>query len=154
MRSIDRLLRIDGSPILKSMTSASPQAHHPKGTALVVDDHPVNRLLMETMLVKEGWSVAQADSAGQAMALLKGGLRPQVIFMDIRMPVCDGLTASRHIRQWEASQHLPPVPIIALTADHTDEICTKAAEAGMSGFMTKPVSLSDIRATLTSLCPT
>lgn len=122
-----------------------------KGTVLVVDDHPINRLLMDTMLKKEGWQVVEAESADDAMAVLNGGLRPCLIFMDIRMPTGDGFSATKRIREWEGTLQLAPVPIIALTADILDETRTRAAEAGMNGFMTKPVSLEQIRQTMSLL---
>lgn len=124
-----------------------------KGTVLVVDDHPINRLLMNTMLTKEGWQVVEAESADDAMALLTNGLRPCLVFMDIRMPTGDGFSATRRIRQWEASLALAPMPVVALTADGLDETRRLATEAGMTGYVTKPVSLSQIQAVMSSVRP-
>lgn len=119
----------------------------------MVDDHPINRLLMNTMLTKEGWQVAEAESADDAMALLTNGLRPCLVFMDIRMPTGDGFSATRRIRQWEASLALAPMPVVALTADGLDETRRLATEAGMTGYVTKPVSLSQIQAVMSSVRP-
>ncbi len=113
---------------------------HP-GTVLVVDDHPINRILMEAMLAKVGWSCVCAESAAEAMRVLASGLVPNAIFMDIRMPDVDGYTATRMIRNWEAQGARPRLPIVALTADALEESRACALEVGMDGYLTKPVSL-------------
>lgn len=123
----------------------------PRSTVLVVDDHPINRLLMNSMLTKDGWSVVDAESADDAMLSLNRGLRPRVIFMDIRMPTVDGFAAARRIRRWEKRMNLPNVPIIALTADALDETRARATEAGMNGYLTKPMSMDQLRSVLSTL---
>lgn len=120
-----------------------------QGRVLVVDDHPINRLLMEAMLAKVGWGCLLADSAAQAMQILTSGESPIVIFMDIRMPDVDGYAATRMIRQWEAQGDRPRLPILALTADALDESRAKALEEGMDGYLTKPVSLERLSDALT-----
>lgn len=118
---------------------------------LVVDDHPVNRLLVQTILNGEGWSVVEAQSADEVMALLEDGLRPAAIFMDIRMPRGDGFSATRRIRAWEQSQCRAPVPVIAFTGDLADDFCDQAIRAGMNGHLPKPVTIAQIRAVLATL---
>jgi len=59
--------------------------------------------------------------------------------MDIQMPVLDGLSACRQLRQWEQDNGLFPIPVIALTASVLDEDKTAAQQAGMQGFASKPV---------------
>lgn len=125
----------------------------PKSSVLVVDDHPINRLLMNSMLTKDGWLVVDAESADDAMLSLIRGLRPRVIFMDVRMPTVDGITAARRIRKWEERMNLPSVPIIALTADTLDETRARATEAGMNGYLTKPMSMDQLRSVLSTLPP-
>ena len=117
---------------------------------LVVDDHPINRLLIQSMLSKDGWQVVEADSAAGAMTLLTEGLRPTVIFMDIRMPNCNGFEATKLIRAWEAANGIHPIPIIALTADTQEDTRSRAMDAGMNGYVSKPVTLVQIRAALTN----
>ncbi len=111
------------------------------GTVLVVDDHPINRILMEAMLTKLGWSCVCAESAAEAMQVLASGFTPDAIFMDIRMPDVDGYAATRMIRNWEAQGGRPRLPIVALTADALEESRARALEEGMDGYLTKPVSL-------------
>lgn len=122
-----------------------------KGVVLVVDDHPVNRLLIQTILDKDGWSVVEAQSSDEVMELLVAGLRPVAIFMDIRMPKGDGFSATRRIRLWEASQQRAPVPVIAFTGDTAAEFGDEAARAGMNGYLSKPVTVTQIRAVLATL---
>lgn len=124
-----------------------------KGVVLVVDDHPINRLLMETMLSKDRWQVALAQSADDAMDMLDQGLRPSLIFMDIRLTHGDGFGATRRIRQWELSLNLGPVPIVALTADVLEETKIRAAKAGMNGFLAKPVTHEQIRRAIAAVLP-
>lgn len=112
-----------------------------KGLVLVVDDHPINRLLMDAMLKKVGWTCVVAESAYQAMEVLVGGLRPDVIFMDIRMPDVDGFAATKKIRQLELDSSLGRTPIVALSADALEEAKSRALNEGMDGYLTKPITL-------------
>lgn len=117
-------------------------------TVMVVDDHPINRLLIQSMLSKDGWDVIEAESAAAAMALLKAGARPAVILMDIRMPVHDGFYATKQIREWERINEIHETPIIALTATTEEQHKTQAFEAGMNGYILKPVTLEQIRSVI------
>jgi len=117
-------------------------------TILVVDDHPINRLLIQSMLSKDGWNVVEADSAAAAMALLHEGLRPTVIFMDIRMPTGSGFDATQQIRRWESANGVQPIPIIALTEDTQEETQIRALEVGMNGYVSKPVTLAQLQSAL------
>jgi CheY-like chemotaxis protein len=111
------------------------------GKVLVVDDHPINRLLMDAMLTKAGWACVCAESAAQAMQVLSSGMTFDAIFMDIRMPDVDGYAATKMIRQWQLSGQRLRIPILALTADALDESRARALEEGMDGYLTKPVSM-------------
>jgi hypothetical protein len=69
---------------------------------------------------------------------------PDLVLMDLQMPVMDGLEATRVIRHWEAITHAPPIPILALTAHAADEGFGRSLEAGCTEHLTKPIK----RATL------
>ena len=64
--------------------------------------------------------------------------RPDLILMDCRMPVLDGLAATKEIRMIERSTNKARVPVIALTANPSDDDRAECYEAGMDGFLTKP----------------
>ncbi|HXO76381.1 MAG TPA: response regulator, partial [Puia sp.] len=113
-----------------------------RGTqALVVEDEPVNMMLISEVLRNMGIEVLRAGNGKEALDLLATAT-PAIIFMDINMPEMDGYTATHHIR------HLPPpqrtIPIIALTADATRDDKEKCLEAGMDNFISKPFRLDEI----------
>jgi CheY-like chemotaxis protein len=74
-----------------------------------------------------------------------------VIFMDLHMPIMDGYEATRRIRASEAARGAKPMPILALTADTRPKTRAKANEAGVSGFLTKPVHIPQILSALTPI---
>jgi CheY-like chemotaxis protein len=106
---------------------------------LVVDDHALNRYLVRAALVRLNWQVAQASDGRQALEMIRAGARYDLVLMDLDMPVLDGLAATRWIRAWEAEQPHPPVPIIALTARADRDAEQQCLEAGMNGFIVKPI---------------
>jgi len=113
----------------------------PGTQVLVVEDEPVNMMLISEVLRNMGIEVLKAGNGKEALCLLGTNI-PAMIFMDINMPEMDGYTATRHIR------HLPPpqrtIPIIALTADATRDDKEKCLEAGMDNFISKPFRLDEI----------
>jgi hypothetical protein len=120
-------------------TSAEPV---PRLRILVVDDHPVNRILMEALLEQLGHEVRLSENGAEAVE--QAGREPfDLILMDIHMPVMDGLAAARTIRELPAPAG--QVPIIALTADAFSESRDRVREAGMNDFLAKPVQLDDVR---------
>ncbi|MBY0013186.1 response regulator [Paenibacillus typhae] len=114
--------------------------HH---KALVVDDHPINQRLMVSMLEKLGYSADVAEDGSQAVELAaKNGY--EFIFMDLQMPVMDGLTATSAIRSG-SSQSSEKAVIIAMTANVMEGIQTRCKAAGMDGYVSKPLKLSSIK---------
>lgn len=118
------------------------------GRILVVEDNAVNHTIIEALLKKIGLTVSQVTDGRQAVESIIHGDRPDLILMDLQMPVMDGYTATRQIRQWETEQQRPRLPIIALTADAFDEDRQHCVSAGMDDFLTKPVSLNALRLAL------
>jgi signal transduction histidine kinase/ActR/RegA family two-component response regulator len=111
---------------------------------LLVEDHPINQLLASKLIEKEGHKVTLAEN-GQI------GLRAviekpfDVVFMDMQMPVMNGLEATRSIREFEKSAGRKPVLIIAITANAMPADRTACAEAGMDRFLSKPFKATDIQ---------
>src|SRR5512138_612837 len=100
----------------------------PRLKILVVDDDLSNRQLMQVLLSREGYQVEVAADGMEAFNAIKHQ-RFDIVFMDLRMPVMDGLEASRCIREWEnGGQH---TFIVALTASYLPEEGQKLFEAGM-----------------------
>ncbi len=113
-----------------------------QGRALVVDDHPVNRRLIELWLSRQGYTVDVAVNGQEALDLLADGRDFKFVLMDCQMPVLDGLSATRQLRQREIEAGLPRLPVIAITAgggELSEKICR---EAGMDAFLLKPVNFS------------
>ncbi len=111
---------------------------------LVVEDLPVNRMLMTKILDKFGCSVATAQDGAEAVEKVKTSTF-DLIFMDCQMPVMDGYTATRHIREVErkTGSH---APIIALTADAMTADRERCLAAGMDDHIGKPFKPEQIAA--------
>lgn len=112
---------------------------------LVADDHPVNRKYLDILLTRMGHRVRLADNGEQAVTAVLERL-PDLVLMDLHMPVQDGLDATRTLRA------LPPpvgqVAIVALTADALADTQNRVIAAGMDGFLSKPVQPDQIEALL------
>lgn len=110
---------------------------------LVVDDHPINQRLMVSMLDKLGYSADIAEDGSQAVDLAAQNCY-EYIFMDLQMPVMDGLTATARIRAG-SSLSAEKTVIIAMTANVMEGIQTRCKAAGMDGYISKPLKLSSIK---------
>ena len=105
---------------------------------LLAEDNPVNTLLASTLLRREGYHVTTASNGEEVLNVLSGGTRPDLIIMDVEMPVLDGLEATRCVRRKEADRGLPRIPILALTANVQRADIEACLEAGMDGYLSKP----------------
>ena len=103
---------------------------------LLVEDVEFNVMLAEKMLTKWNARVTVAENGQVAVEKMKNG-DYDIVLMDVQMPVMDGLTASRHIRKFNAN-----TPIIALTASTSIEVQDKVLESGMTDFISKPINPS------------
>ena len=102
---------------------------------LIVDDNATNLKLLRVLLSKEGYKIRTAESAEDALALLKVS-RPHLILMDIQLPGMDGLDLTRQLK---ADPDTRDIIILAVTsyAMKTDQ--EKALAAGCNGYVTKPI---------------
>lgn len=110
----------------------------PKLRILVVDDLQQNIDLLTILLKREEHTVIAARDGEQALIRMRND-EPDIVLMDIQMPVMDGLSASRERRKQEQKEGLAHIPIIALTASVLEKDKMSAFEAGMDGFANKPV---------------
>jgi two-component system, sensor histidine kinase and response regulator len=116
-----------------------PRPERPKGLQiLLAEDNRVNQTVAIRMLEKMGHSVVVAGNGQMALSLLKTQ-RFDMVLMDIQMPEMDGLTATRKIRESEQSTQYH-LPIIAMTAHAMKGDRERCLEAGMDGYVSKPIS--------------
>ena len=108
---------------------------------LVVDDHPLNRKVVEAMLSQFGAEVSLAVDGDQACRSFRAGSF-DLVLMDIQMPVMDGLTATRTIRALEVELLRPRTPIMMLTANTLPEHVRASQEAGADRHLAKPIQLT------------
>jgi len=112
---------------------------------LLVDDHPVNRLVARRLLELMGVEVIEATSGAEALVMLQAR-DVDVILMDCQMPDMDGFETTRRIRQMKKEKST--TPIIALTASVLEEDRRKCLEAGMNAHIAKPVQREVLREVL------
>lgn len=118
---------------------------------LVVDDVPINRMVACTFLEEFGAEAVEAENGAEAVYLLRDqGEVFDAVLMDMQMPVMDGKEAARAIR---ACAHLQTVQIFAMTGNVQTEERMEAEAAGMNGFLTKPLTIPALLATLAPLVP-
>lgn len=117
-----------------------PQAEL-EGCILVVEDDPTNRMVISKLLEGPRLAIVEADSGEAALALLRGGLEPDCVLMDLQMPGIGGLETTRRLRALGTHNDLP---ILALTADAFTDTRDRCLESGMNDFITKPVRLDDL----------
>jgi two-component system, sensor histidine kinase and response regulator len=110
---------------------------------LLVEDSPDNQLLVRAYLKQTAYRLDVAEHGGIAVEKFQHN-HYDVILMDIQMPVMDGYTATKAIREWERTHDLPPTQIIALTALALKDEATKIFEAGCDSRITKPVRKSTL----------
>jgi len=108
---------------------------------LLAEDNPVNRVVAVRMLEEIGCEVVTAINGRLAVEQLKAR-EYDIVLMDCQMPEMDGLEATRAIRALPGARRA--VPIVALTANARVEDRVACMEAGMDGFVTKPVTLSEL----------
>jgi PAS domain S-box-containing protein len=114
-------------------------------SVMVVDDDPINMLLISEVLRRMGFEVIQMHNGKEVLESLQH-YDPVLIFMDVNMPEMDGYTTTRLIRQ--LPEPLCNIPIIALTADAMKGDKEKCLEAGMNNYISKPFKLDEIEEVL------
>jgi two-component system KDP operon response regulator KdpE len=107
----------------------------------VVDDEPPIRRLLRTSLGAQGWRVAEAATAAEAMAQLARE-QPDVIILDLGLPDRDGLDVVRELRQTSA------VPIVVLTSRDAERAKVEALDLGADDYVTKPFGMDELMARL------
>ncbi len=123
---------------------------------LLVEDHDINRILVSEMLERCGQDVALAHDGNEAIAMVIDSImrgRPyDLVLMDVQMPDCDGLEATRAIRAEGIGPGL--LPVVALTANAYPEDIAAARAAGMQAHLAKPVVFAQLARVLQRWLPT
>lgn len=142
LRHLSEELRVD---------AGRPSAHPCSSVrVLVVDDNPVNQMLMSALMESRGLVPVLAADGAEAVALACE-LHFDLILMDLQMPVLDGLTATAAIRHFENTHSRPAVPVLAysgaLPGAHV------LAAHGMNGSLAKPCDAQELEDCLVQWCP-
>ena len=114
---------------------------------LLVEDDAINQMIAQTMLEDLHITVALAENGQQAVDLTHD-TQFDLILMDIQMPIMDGITAARHIRQYYSAQE---VPIVAMTAQAMANDKNECLQAGMNDYLSKPVRKKELLTLLHTL---
>ncbi|HET7921730.1 MAG TPA: ATP-binding protein, partial [Gammaproteobacteria bacterium] len=118
------------------------------GHVLLVEDHPVNQKVAQKLLERLGLSVDVAENGEVALEKLRE--RPYaMVLMDCQMPVLDGYSATRRLREIEAGQNKPRTPVIAMTAHAMSGDRERCLQAGMDDYLSKPLDRQLLEETLT-----
>lgn len=119
---------------------------------LLAEDNPVNQKVARQLLRKLGCDVEVANNGKEAVDKHKESSF-DLILMDCHMPEMDGLQACREIRRHEKEAAVLPTPIVALSADVMAERKKACEEAGMDGYLSKPIRLEELRSELPAFLP-
>ncbi len=133
---------IENDQPLQTTTSTTKRYH---GHVLLVDDNPVNQVVSRKVCDRFGLTYEQANNGQEAFELYKKG-KFDLIFMDLQMPVLNGLEATRLIREQETSNSHQI--IIALTANTGDDDRRQCLQVGVDDFLCKPLKVSDMEQVL------
>lgn len=142
-------LRLCKAPANPGRHDPAPNPEHHAGLAvLVVEDQPVNRMVINGLLQKLGITPLHADNGQAALEALQAHPEIELVLMDCEMPVMDGYEATRQWRLIEAAQQRPRLRIVALTAHAMSEHRERCLDAGMDDHLAKPVMLKELAAML------
>ena len=109
-------------------------------TVLVVEDFEDNRFMMRRLLEMSGYRVVEAVNGQQAVETARRE-RPDIILMDLSLPMLDGLAATRRIRELD---RLSRVPIVAVSAHDSADFHAEALAAGCDEYVTKPIDFDHL----------
>jgi CheY-like chemotaxis protein len=104
---------------------------------LLVEDNEMNRDMLSRRLARKGFDVVMAVDGGQAVTMAQSE-RPDLILMDMSLPVIDGWEATRLVKTTDTTKH---IPVIALTAHAMSGDREKALSAGCDDYDTKPIEM-------------
>ena len=141
MRPLRASSLVERAALAMAGTQAPPEDIKDEGSGHVViaDDNPVNALIARRALESAGFSVTVASTGRDALDAVST-MSPDLILMDLRMPIMDGYTAMRALRADGCD-----VPIIAISAEINPEIERRAIDSGANGVAAKPLDAEALR---------
>lgn len=116
-------------------------------TILLVEDTEDNRFMMRRLLEMSGYGVVEATNGEDAIRLADSE-RPDLILMDLSLPVIDGLAATRAIRKLDGFE---ATPIVAVSAHDTVDFQSEALAAGCNSYITKPIDFAQLESLIARL---
>lgn len=114
---------------------------------LLVEDTEDNRFMMKRLLELSGYEVAEARNGEEAVRIANEK-RPEMILMDLSLPIIDGLAATRRIR---ALPGFEKVPIVVVSAHDTADFHAEAIAAGCNSYITKPIDFGQLELLISRL---
>lgn len=123
---------------------------------LVVEDNPINQKVIKKLLEKKELHVHLANNGQEGFdSFVDWAYQGQffkIIFMDLQMPVLDGYSATKRIRETEINHHLKRTPVIAVTAHALPSDHQLCMAIGMDGFVTKPIDPDVLYSVIDKVC--
>jgi len=139
-------------------TTPAPVPRAPRGLhALLAEDHPINRELIEGQLAKLGWTCECAEDGEQAWGLLRDDARVAryaLLITDCHMPRLDGYGLVQRLRAHESEHARPRLPVVALTANALQGERERCLSLGMDAYLSKPLQLHELDAALADVLGT
>jgi CheY-like chemotaxis protein len=118
-------------------------------TILIVEDYEDTSLVMRLALERKGYHILEASDGARAVEVAES-VRPEVILMDLSLPVLDGFDAAQRIR---ANPELKETVIVAVTAHHDPDLRARSLAAGCNAFVTKPIDFEWLDELISNLLP-
>ncbi|WP_313817544.1 response regulator [Citricoccus sp.] len=125
-------------PTEQSESTSRPEAEPVRLRVVVAEDETLIRVDIVEILTGQGYEVVGEADNGQKALELATELEPDVVLMDVKMPVMDGITAAEHIAQAKVA------PVVLLTAFSQRELVERAREAGAMAYVVKPFNENDL----------
>jgi two-component system, sensor histidine kinase ChiS len=138
-----RVQLINPQPARVQLANLQPLPVNGSAHIMIVDDEPVNRQVFTNYLSLDNYSITQASSGPEALAILESGFKPDLILLDVMMPRLTGYEVTRKIREtWQAIE----LPIVLLSAKNQVSDLVAGLEAGANDYLVKPISKDELLA--------
>jgi len=144
-----------GPLLLKQSDSSNLIPQPQKSFIVIVDDNSFNLLIAQNLIKETGYEVKTAMGGYEAIEAIKNLVKEakaiKAILMDCQMPIIDGYDTTRILVKMMSNQEIPKIPVIALTANNSEDDIKRCYDCGMSGHLTKPSSKNALIQCLSNL---